>query len=98
MGFAASLFGMMVSAGAATGVAIVTDALTLTAGHQLHRESLSAHLSLLKASNGVAVSTGMARSQAGLLPILMRALTVLVLCVSRACCSSEAATVKHKRQ
>jgi hypothetical protein len=33
MEFAASLFAMMVSAGAATGIAIVTNALTLTAGH-----------------------------------------------------------------
>src|SRR5216684_9416748 len=42
MGFAASLFGMMVSAGAATGIAVVTNA--LTARHQLHQASLYAHL------------------------------------------------------
>src|ERR1700730_16249805 len=61
MGFAASLFGMMVSAGAATGIAVVTN--ELTARHQLHQASLYAHLPLLNASKGVAVNIGMLGSQ-----------------------------------
>src|SRR6266852_5982547 len=41
--------------GAATGIAVVTNA--LTARHQLHQASLYAHLPLLNASKGVAVSS-----------------------------------------
>jgi DHA2 family multidrug resistance protein len=65
MGFAASLFGMMLNTGAASGIAVVTN--VLTARHQLHQASLYAQLSLLNASKGVAVSTGMLGSQAWLL-------------------------------
>jgi DHA2 family multidrug resistance protein len=85
MGFAASLFGMMVSAGAATGIAVVTNA--VTARHQLHQANLYAHLSLLNASKGVAVSTGMLGSQAWLLAYNdeYRALAVLVLFLAPWC-------------
>jgi hypothetical protein len=85
MGFAASLFGMMVSAGAATGIAVVTNA--LTARHQLHQASLYAHLSLLNASKGVAVSTGMLGSQAWLLAYndVYGALAVLLLFLTPWC-------------
>jgi hypothetical protein len=85
MGFAASLFGMMVSAGAATGIAVVTNA--LTARHQLHQASLYAHLPLLNASKGVAVGTGMLGSQAWLLAYndVYRALAVLVLSLAPRC-------------
>jgi MFS family permease len=84
MGFAASLFGMMVSTGAATGIAVVTNA--LTARHQLHQASLYAHLSLLKVSKG-ALSTGMLGSQAWLLAYtdVYRALAVLVLFLAPWC-------------
>src|SRR6266851_2429575 len=85
MGFAASLFGMMVSAGAATGIALVTNA--LTARHQLHQASLYAHLPLLKASKGVAVSTGMLGSQAWLLAYndVYEALAALLLFLTAWC-------------
>jgi MFS transporter, DHA2 family, multidrug resistance protein len=54
MGFASSLFGMMVSSGAATGIAIVTNA--LTARHRLHQVNLYAHLPSLHAAQGVAMN------------------------------------------
>ena len=85
MGFAASLFGMMVSAGAATGIAVVTNA--LTARHQVHQANLQAQLSLLSASKHAAVSTGMLGSQAWLLAYsdVYRALAILVLFLAPWC-------------
>jgi MFS transporter, DHA2 family, multidrug resistance protein len=78
MGFAASLFGMMVNTGAATGIALVTNA--LTARHQMYRASLT-HLSLLNAPKGAAISAGILGSRAWLLAYddVYRALAVLVL-------------------
>ena len=85
MGFAASLFGMLLNAGAATGIAVVTNA--LTARHQLHQASLYAHLSLLNGSKGVAVSTGMLGSRAWLLAYNdeYRVLAVLILFLAPWC-------------
>jgi MFS transporter, DHA2 family, multidrug resistance protein len=85
MGFAASLFGMMVSSGAATGIAVVTNA--LTARHRLHQANLYAQLSLLNASKGAAVNTAMLGSQAWLLAYrdVYRALAVLVLFLAPWC-------------
>ena len=85
MGFAASLFGMMLNTGAATGIAVVTNA--LTARHRLHQASLYAHFSLLNASKGLAVNTGWLGSQAWLMAYndVYRALAILVLFLAPWC-------------
>jgi MFS transporter, DHA2 family, multidrug resistance protein len=48
MGFAASLFGMIINSGAATGIAIVSNA--LTSRHSFHLTQMTAYFGFLKAS------------------------------------------------
>jgi MFS transporter, DHA2 family, multidrug resistance protein len=85
MGFAASLFGMVVSAGAATGIGLVTNA--LTARYQFHRASQYAHFSLLNASKGLGMSTTLAGSHAWLLAYddVYRVLAILLLFLAPWC-------------
>jgi DHA2 family multidrug resistance protein len=85
MGFAASLFGMMVSAGAATGIALVTNA--LTGRYELHRANQFAHFSLSNPSKGLAMSSAMANSHAWLLAYddVYRVLALLLLFLAPWC-------------
>jgi DHA2 family multidrug resistance protein len=101
MGFAASLFGMMVNTGAASGIAIVTTA--LTARQQSHQAQLTAYFASLDVLRKTNVLPGMPsiiapgsadhlingtiRSQAWLMAYndVYRALAVVVLLVAPLC-------------
>jgi hypothetical protein len=49
MGFATSLFGMIINSGAATGIAIVTN--SLTSRHRFHQAQLNSYLTLVHAAH-----------------------------------------------
>jgi len=64
MGFATSLFGMIINSGAATGIAIVSNA--LTARHDFHQAQLATYLAFLDACEKAGVMT--ANALGGSLP------------------------------
>jgi DHA2 family multidrug resistance protein len=65
MGFATSLFGMIINSGAATGIAIVSNA--LTSRHRFHQAQLNTFVALLNAGKKVGVVPSMTSS--GPLPL-----------------------------